>query len=195
MFDEGFRGWGAEDQEWAFRVSRTGTPLLFQPDVYGLHLPHTRNINANFETLDANKAYFLAKWPILDVELYRAFDSWLDAAEAHRGVERELAEVAGEGHTLGVVRGTVDGADVLTVGAVLDGRNRLRDPEAPEGGSATQVLPLLGVALPFPDNAFARCRVLPPIWRLSSEYRDLVLREVERVSRSPVPVPVGNQRR
>jgi hypothetical protein len=88
-----------------------------------------------------------------------------------------------------VARGTVDGADVLLVGATIDGDARVCDPAQAaqlDGGLAAEVLPLVGLALPYPDGSVGECRVLPPIQRLSERYRQVVLREAERVARRVV---------
>jgi glycosyltransferase involved in cell wall biosynthesis len=197
MFDEGFRGWGAEDQEWAFRVSRTGTPLLFQPDVYGLHLPHTRNINANGVAAWANNRYYVRKWPRLDLELALAF-GWLQAAEVYPEVQRELAEVAGgNGYTLGVVRGTAGGRDILLIGATLDAQSKVTGAEVEasfDRWSPREVYPLAGFGLPYEDRSVAECRILPPVMRLSERYREAILREAERVADKLV-TPVDGHRR
>ena len=184
-FDEGFRGWGAEDQEWAFRVSRTGTPLLLRRDVYGLHLPHVRNKAANGVAAWANNRYYIGKWPRLDLELALAF-GWLGAAEVYRAVERELAEVAGgPRHVLGVARGTAGGQDTLLVGATLDARSKAPTPEVSasfDGWSAGEVYPLAGFGLPYEDGSVEACRILPPVMRLSERYREAIIREAGRVS-------------
>jgi glycosyltransferase involved in cell wall biosynthesis len=190
LFDENFLGWGGEDQEWGYRIDATGTPIVRGADIYGLHLPHYRDVPANLEVFADNKRYFLSKWPALDVELYRAFNSW-EANRRIAGLRREVAAVAADGGNLGVARGTIDGADTLVVGTVLDPQAQIRDAtlRAQFGngsGSAARVLPLLGIALPFPNHSVETCRVLPPILALSEQYRTMVLREAARVSRHVV---------
>ncbi|MEV5957078.1 glycosyltransferase family 2 protein [Streptomyces sp. NPDC051987] len=183
-FDENFRGWGGEDQEWGYRVHAAGVPIVRGEEVYGLHLPHARDVSANFREFGANADYFLTKWPTLDVELYRAYDMW-EANLRYEEVRREAAALA-PGGMPGVVRGTAGGRDTLVVGAALDGRGRrLTDPAQAalfDEGAALQVLPLLGLALPFPDGSVEECRVLPAVLELSERYRDTVLREAARVA-------------
>jgi glycosyltransferase involved in cell wall biosynthesis len=168
-FDEGFRGWGGEDQEWGYRVGACGIPIVRGEDVWGVHLPHVRSVAANFASFDANKWYFLTKWPVLDVELYRAFDGW-QANRLYADLQSEVAAVS-DGRGLGVARRRVDGRGVLWVGLML-------------GDEATDsdTLPLVGLALPYPDGSFTECRVLRPILGLSERYRQAVLREAARVA-------------
>lgn len=190
-FDEDFRGWGGEDQEWGYRIAATGTPIVRGVDVLGLHLPHERDVASNMAAFDANKGYFLSKWPALDVELFRAFDGW-EANRRHAELSREVAEALPTGGRLGVVRGAIEGADTLVIGARIEAAaetpaaevQKLFDPGAP-----VRALPLVGLALPFPDGSVDSCRVLEPALGLSEPYRDAVLREAARVSRSGVATP------
>jgi glycosyltransferase involved in cell wall biosynthesis len=188
-FDENFWGWGGEDLEWGYRVGASGTPIVRGEDVYGLHLPHARNVAANFRTCGVNKDYFLAKWPVLEVELYRAYECW----EANRRYDEARSEVAGatgdSSLRLGVARGTVDGADTLLIGAVLDEQGRIHDGEHDalfDAGAPDVVLPLVGLALPFDEHSVSECLLLPPVLRLGAPYRETVLREAERVARRVV---------
>ncbi|HCT76460.1 MAG TPA: hypothetical protein DGG94_19140 [Micromonosporaceae bacterium] len=184
-FDEGFRGWGGEDQEWGYRIHAAGIPITLGQDVYGMHLPHTRNSTANFADFTANRRYFLAKWPSLGVELYQSFplhESNLFFADAAAKV---AAAVDRPGYTLGVVRGRSGDLDLLVVGVELDCQ-KTPDPGIHhlfEDGAALEVLPLVGLALPYPDHAIDECRVLPAIDRLGERYRDAVLQEAARVAR------------
>ncbi|GJF30447.1 hypothetical protein KNE206_31470 [Kitasatospora sp. NE20-6] len=195
-FDEGFDGWGPEDQEWGLRVAATGTPVLLPQDVYGVHLPHARDISANGVTAGVNNKYYLAKWPRLDLELALAF-GWLEADRIYQEVERELAAAAGgEGRALGAVRGTVNGTDVLLLGVVTADGVPLPSPDLDaldDTRALPAVLPLAGFGLPHPDGSVEECRILPPVAALGARYRDAILREAERVARK-VTAPAGAAR-
>ncbi|MFF3504295.1 glycosyltransferase family 2 protein [Streptomyces sp. NPDC003247] len=188
FFDETFRGWGVDDLEWGHRISASGTPIVLRSDVYGLHLPHTRDMRANQRTESANYRRFLDKWPGPDVELAHAVGD-VEANRLYLDFLTELRGAAGgAGRSLGVARGTADGADVLVVGAVLDEEGRLVDP-APAAlfdGRGPRVSRLVGLALPYEDKSVAECRVLPPVLGLSPRYRDAVRAEVDRVAKSVV---------
>jgi glycosyltransferase involved in cell wall biosynthesis len=198
LIDEGFHGWGPEDKEWGFRIAATGTPIVLGQDVYGVHLPHRRDVKANGAEAWANNRYYLAKWPRLGLELALGFGGWVEADRIYPDVESELADaVADASHTLGVARGMVSGRNILVVGAVIDARSRGCVPELNSffgGRSPLDVLPLVGFSLPYDDKSIDECRILRPIPRLSKRYRDAVFREAERVSRKVVP-PAGGERR
>jgi len=185
LFDENFTGWGAEDQEWGYRVARAGLPIVRGEDVFALHLPHVRNVSHNMRTFDVNKGYFLTRWPTLDVQLYRAFDSW----SANRWYEQTVREVAvavaGDGETLGVARGQVSGTDTVVAGLVLDAQGRIALPLQRtlfDADTPVQILPLVGFTMPFPDRSVAECRILPALLRLGEQLREAVLGEAERVA-------------
>ncbi|MER6018249.1 glycosyltransferase family 2 protein [Streptomyces anulatus] len=203
LLDEGFRGWGAEDQEWGLRISRTGTPILLGQGVHGVHLPHRRDFTAQDRSATRTNRYYLAKWPRTELELALAFGGWLEAERLYDDVGRQLAE-AGNGRRLGVVRGTVGGARVLAVGALLDATPRsgpqagpeevfrVADPEVEAlfgaaGTAHCEVLPLAGFALPYDADSIDTCHLLAPVSRLSEPYRKAVRQEAERVSRELVP--------
>ena len=193
-FDESFRGWGNDDLEWGYRVCASGIPIVLRPDVYGLHLPHTRNAAANTLTATANADRFLRKWPRRDVELVcragdtRANDLWPSyraslARASHAATPNAAAFGAG---AFGVAVGVGDEGAALLIGVPLDdadipvGRDYLA---CFDGRTEVKILPLTGIALPFGPLEVASCRVGPGIQRLPAEYRDAVRAEAERVSR------------
>jgi GT2 family glycosyltransferase len=184
-YEEGFRGWGPEDQEWARRVSRTGTPILLGDQVFGVHLPHLRSIADQSETEIVNWRYYVRKWPELDVELSIAFDQ-LEVDRIYVDVQSELADcVPGDDQQLAIVRGTRDGKSLLVLGAVVDKESAT--PAAEVAGmfddrSALEVLPLAGFGLPYPDGSIDEYRILTPIEGLSERYREVIRGEAERVA-------------
>jgi hypothetical protein len=176
FFDPEFHGYGVEDLEWAYRIARTGTPVVMAPEVFGIHLPHPRNVAANKETETRNYRYFVRKWPEPDTELAAAFGDF-EANGLAREFRAALAAAAGPGRSLAVVR---DGGR-LWVGAVADAAGAVTGGGFP---ASAEVLPLAGLALPFDDGSLAEVHVLPAVARLTDRYRDAVLAEARRVSAS-----------
>lgn len=184
-FDEGFTGWGAEDQEFGYRIQAAGIPIELAKNIYGLHLPHERDIAFQEKFSKVNERYFLTKWPSLGVEAWQRF-TWHEANLVYRNIEAEVTRCAGgQGRMLGVARGMVEGNGVLVVGAVLDEEHRLIGQQVPaifDGESPREVLPLAGFALPYDDLQFQECYVMPPALCLSERYRAAVLAEAGRVA-------------
>lgn len=189
-FDEGFTGWGAEDQEYGYRIQAAGIPIELARDIYGLHLPHERDLAFQDQFSDVNQRYFLRKWPSLSVESWIRF-GWHDVNLIYRDIEDDVARCAGgPGRMLGVATGTVAGNHTIVVGAVIDTERRLIGEEVPalfDGLAPPEVVPLAGFALPYDDGQFSECRVLSPVLNLSERYRDAVLAEAGRVAARLVP--------
>lgn len=189
-FDEGFTGWGTEDQELGYRIQAAGIPIELAKDIYGFHLPHERDVAVQKKSSKANQRYFLTKWPSLGVESWQRF-SWHEANLIYRNIQEEVTRCAGgSGRMLGVAWGTVESNEVLVVGAVLDEEHRLIGQEVPvifDGESPREVLPLAGFKLPYDDRQFQECHVMPPAYCLSERYREAVLAEAGRVAGRVVP--------
>jgi glycosyltransferase involved in cell wall biosynthesis len=173
-FDLGFHGYGVEDLEWAYRVGRTGTPIVMGRDFFGVHLPHVRDVAANQRTEAPNYRYFLSRWPGPDVELACVYGD-LKANELYPDLRQAVAAVTGGG-TLCVVRGTVDGRSELVVGVKAGETDVL-----PEYATDVEVLPLTGLALPFEDGSIERCRVQSLVTDLPARYRKRIFAEAKRV--------------
>ena len=188
LLDEGFLGWGPEDQEWGLRISQCGIPITLGMDVHGLHLPHARDFGAQDRAAKSTNKHYLSKWPRLDLELALAFGGWLEADRIYAEVERELGE-ASEGRSLSAVRGWVRDGEVIALGA-LHSEDEPVDFASPEFADMSRltVTPLVGFALPFEDASLAECRILPPITRLSERCQDAIYREAARIARKVVPV-------
>jgi glycosyltransferase involved in cell wall biosynthesis len=73
LFDEQFVGWGMEDQEWGLRMFNKGFSFCMDPDIFGLHIPHIRQVQNNLMTERKNLDRFIMKHPILGVELIYFF--------------------------------------------------------------------------------------------------------------------------
>ncbi|MFD6624396.1 glycosyltransferase family 2 protein [Streptomyces diastaticus] len=188
-FDESFRGWGVDDIEWGYRIAATGTPIVLRKDLYALHLPHSRDAQANFRTETITYRQFLHKWPRLDVELAAAFND-VDANVLYPRIQAELRDVLPDGAAaLGSVRASVAGERTLFLGVPLDADHRILDPsvrDAHDAAEPLEVLPLIGMALPHEDGSVARCRVMPAIGQLTTPYAEKVHATARRVAADAV---------
>ncbi|MDI5936653.1 MULTISPECIES: glycosyltransferase family 2 protein [unclassified Micromonospora] len=188
FFDETFHGWGVDDLEWGYRIAASGIPIILREDLYAIHLPHPRDADANRVTEAANYGRFLRKWPRPDVELAYAFGD-VDANSLYQGFVKELRAVRGD-RSLGLVRGAVAGRDTLLVGVPLDARGRPDRAELPvrfDADTDSEVLPLIGLALPYEDGSVRECRLLPALDGFSARYRDRIRAEATRAARSVLP--------
>jgi glycosyltransferase involved in cell wall biosynthesis len=185
-FDVHFRGYGVEDLEWAYRISLTGTPLLLKEDVWGIHLPHTRNVYSNQLTEKTNYRYFLSKYPGYDVEIVSAFGDFQGNIN-YVEYKGEIAKIANnKNNYLSVLKGNVKGVPTLVVGVIQD-RNGcyVNDSSTPvfDTKKAVISIPLAGISLPFEDQSAEECFILPETEGFSDKYRSLILKECQRVSK------------
>jgi len=72
-FDEGFSGWGLEDNEFGYRLSKNGVKVLFNPNIEAYHQYHGREYTkAKAEGWNINLKYLLKKYdhiPIVTLKL------------------------------------------------------------------------------------------------------------------------------
>lgn len=71
-FDETFCHWGAEDVDFAFRISRLGR-IGYLPEFFGLHVPHKRDYLYSEWSNYRNIGYMLQKYKCWEMELLRTY--------------------------------------------------------------------------------------------------------------------------
>jgi glycosyltransferase involved in cell wall biosynthesis len=69
-FDDDFRGWGVEDLELGYRLSRhRGVEFVGSRECWAFDMPHERDMSANLASNNRNVLQFLHKHPAPEVEL------------------------------------------------------------------------------------------------------------------------------
>jgi GT2 family glycosyltransferase len=190
FFDTRFKGWGVEDTEWAFRLAQANLSIAFADELWAIHLPHPRNVASNHRDEAANFDRFLRKWPCFDVEVVAAFGD-IGGNRRYRELQLEAERVTGTTGRFGVVEYPAADGAALAIGAVRGDDGRLANPEL--GATALQtagwkLLPVLGFRLPYDTGSVARAEVLPTLRRMPADLQEIVRREAQRVSRSPIHV-------
>jgi len=107
-FDEDFRGWGVEDVELTYRLSRHGLTTRMSRDAWAIEMPHERDSAGHADSTRENSLIFLHKHPDPLVEIYwglflRVGDATLE--QEHHELEaayRELLRWTGQARELGV---------------------------------------------------------------------------------------------
>jgi hypothetical protein len=184
-FDRVFRGWGAEDLEWGYRIAAAGLGIEFADEWWAIHMPHPRDTARNEAAIDRNYDAFIAKWPSFDVELIATFG---EPAVDRRFEELTAARarVAGEGAHTAVVELFANGERRLAIGVsrAADGQ-LLNADEIPDfaNSEVRGVLPLLGLRLPYAQQSVDTAWLLPSLDRAPPELRALIRRAAGRVAR------------
>ena len=71
-FDENFKGWGAEDVEFAYRLNKVGD-IVYSDDILSFHYPHAKNLYLNTINNIENVYYILNKYKSFDMEVFVTF--------------------------------------------------------------------------------------------------------------------------
>ena len=77
-FEEGFNGWGVEDEEFSYRHCCNDHLLIYSRDACGIHNPHEINSEDNNVSWHNNMSFFLKKYNNREIEFYYMFLIFLD---------------------------------------------------------------------------------------------------------------------
>jgi validoxylamine A glucosyltransferase len=199
-FDEGFRGWGAEDLELGFRLERLGAPTRMSREAWAIEPPAERDDAANMKSNARNMLRFLDKWPEPAVELtwalieqdagfafedeYRALLAWTAESRSLRVSEEIERAVAGAAASRVCVIGCGAGIpDCVAPGAVLaDFDQELLSQALADGRHAGRHA--IGVRLAATADQSADLVVITSRLRgLWPRWGDMLLAEARRVGR------------
>jgi len=184
LFDQTFIGWGGEDLEWGYRIHRSGISIVLADELWGIHVPHARNVQKNHLERDLNYGRFLAKWPCFDVELVTCFGdpSANELADEHA---RTLATVR-DGQRVSLLELDTGCERCIVLGALTgEGGAWLNREDAPALCNATVVrrLSILGMRIPYPSRSVEAGYFLPPLGRAPESIQSLIRSELRRVCR------------
>ncbi|MFC6087707.1 glycosyltransferase [Saccharothrix lopnurensis] len=197
-FDEGFRSWGGEDLELAFRLFRHGVGFAVSRDAWAVEAPHPKDSSSNPESNAANVLLFLRLHPEPVVELLWA---WFTRPRAGLVVDHEW-NVEDE-HLLFLdaldrsrsadVDGAADllpapaGRKVAVFGCGRDVRAWPAsavlfdfDPEV-VAAAGCGVRHAIGIRTPLPDDSVDLVVITPRLGELWGRWGDAVLREAHRI--------------
>jgi len=203
LFDESFVGWGMEDQEWGYRLYERGFRFMFEPQLFGWHLPHPRDVALNLAQEQANLKRFLRKHPSFEVELVAAFGDtaafksypyMVDVVgKLYFGrfnvvpMRKEILRCSGSMLFLGAP----SEAPSCATWVLCPSANFSRDDG--ESCDDKRTIPLLGLATYFEDCEHDLALLSPRFLTLPGEIRKMVLAESSRVSRRVVQIPSADQ--
>ncbi|MEK4004983.1 glycosyltransferase family 2 protein [Paenibacillus sp. FSL H3-0333] len=95
LFDERLKGWGGEDNEYAYQLSKLDYKFGFVPKAVNYHQLHQRG-NNEMDQLKSNIGYLISKYPTLEMKLFnevfsmpRGFVSFVDINEKYRSVKNK----------------------------------------------------------------------------------------------------------
>lgn len=201
-FDEEFQGWGAEDNDFVYRLRLIGGKLIASRDCFALHIPYVsasweekKTTNFNNRTLLHRKEYEL------DTEMYRfysgtyynrliarfdhliLFDMLATMREAVLGELRELTSSASTSCLIGV---DLDVYAHHIPTTHLFTHNRPTFKRFKRNFPDRKVHYLLGCDTPYEENAFDVVIVTDFIRVINSKLREEMIRECRRIGKKVV---------
>ena len=182
-FDESFTGWGAEDIEWAYRIHKANIKIVFNRDLWAIHLPHRRNCKTNYKQNQNIYYLFLKKFSELDVEMIgglgdvRANRLYKEMSEFFDSMEKE------NGGRLSVVECSDADKKVLYVGLIDSEDNDIIRDIASKYDSINWY-GIIGISLPFTDKYFDKIYTTALFEKIPDEYKKYIFRELNRLSDS-----------
>ena len=190
-FDQAFRGWGAEDLEWGYRLTRCNIGFVFADELWGIHLPHRRDVQLNFAQQEANYCRFLTKWPCFEVEVVTRFGDYL-ANNHYQDLTSILRSVRGTAASVNVLELSVNETRHLVFGAIEDANGRILNMEeigietGISGAHEVTRLPLVGLRLPYSDEYAHSAYLMKALRKAPDIFLDLVCSEAKRVAKRAI---------
>lgn len=145
-FETCFVGWGAEDDEFGYRLHLKGK-LDYNLSAYAVHVPHMRDLYKCLMTNRVNLYRFLAKFPSNTIEIHMTFGNCIKTQLALNYIKKELI------NSQTYIYPFPNTANIICVNELTEdypsGYVRFMDKN-----STPHVLELFGLALPFRNNNF-----------------------------------------
>jgi glycosyltransferase involved in cell wall biosynthesis len=201
-FDEGYVGWGLEDDDLALRFRLAGKRLLFSTTPWSFHLPHASDSWRNLLDWRKNFEVLFHKFPMRELEYYAVFGSELVAG--HRRSEKllntmralvvestaELLHAAIQsGAASCIMHFAPDASTARTLGVTHALTPFEAAQELPKVAGGSRALSLLGLKLPFERRQIAQVLVVVDAWLLLDRFHlSVLLTEAARVAREALLV-------
>lgn len=206
-FDEEFTGYGFEDVELGYRLTRHGARFAVSCDAWGVEAPHERDHESNLMPWRRNLRRLLDKHRGPALELYSAFltyslpwpmerayrelNGWALQArgmDVHDELADAVAATARPARVAAFGCGGAVPASWPADGALVEFDGELLDLAAKERPDAPRVH-ALGIHTPFPDQSFDLVVISSRLAGLWEEWGEALLVEARRIGRD-VRVPL-----
>ena len=173
QFDEVFCGWGGEDIDIGYRLSKLGELQIFS-DIRGVHIPHRRNIRKEELSGRKNMYQMLNKYRNRDMEELLSFAL---SSSAHEGMETVLEKMRTFPDTFDR---KPDGKDlVLSVVSCKNPNGKI----AYKNNGETKEEEFIGLALPFEEGRFENAYTSTDIFSYPEVLATRIIQEMLRVSK------------
>ena len=175
QFNETFKGWGAEDVEFGYRLAKCGN-IKFLANAQAYHLSHKRDLYSIMQNNKKNLYLFFSQQLTPELEIYLTFHLSTNIIDSVRYIKEQVIQLnIDTEHRLN----KIGELSVLPVSSTNpDGSVAYID-----NNSKTVQLNLLGMALPFNDNQFECANLTADIFCYPECIATRIVQECFRVAK------------
>ncbi|MFK7974079.1 MAG: glycosyltransferase family 2 protein [Rickettsiaceae bacterium] len=186
-FDETFSGWGVDDLEWSYRISKNHIPIALKENIRALHLPHTRDQSSNAKSEEKNYLTFIKKWSTIDVELAYVLGD-IEANNAFVEYKYSIRNILTKStNSLSLIKCLINDESSAFIGVEVDENMEIVDHKIRnliDKGIKYEIKPIIGIAIPYKNCELERCYITARVLSMPTKYKDLIISEAARISKS-----------
>lgn len=175
-FNETFKGWGAEDVEFGYRLEKTGD-IKFINGAYAYHISHGRDLFSIMQNNKKNLYLFFSQQPTPETETYLTFHLSTAIIDSMNYIKEKIKRLKlSEEHILNM-KGELS---ILPVSKAYPDGNVAYICE----NGKSEKLALMGMALPFNDNQFETANLTTDIFCYPESIAVRIVQECYRVAKT-----------
>ena len=176
MFNESFKGWGAEDVEFGYRLEKQGD-IKFITGAYAYHLSHDRDLFKIMQTNKKNLYHFYYQQLCPEIEIFVSFHLNSNILDAFGYIKDKVKELCLPAERIPKCKGEV--CILPTSNTHPNGCITYIDDD-----DNIKRLDLMGIALPFNNNQFDCATLSTDIFCYPEIISVRIIQECYRVART-----------
>lgn len=186
-FETCFVGWGAEDDEFGYRLHLKGN-LDYNTGAYAIHAPHQRNLYECLVSNRINLYRFLAKYPTNEIAMHMCFGNTIKSKLALDYVRKKIIEAQTNIYDFKYE------SDCIYINELTknypNGYVYFMDQE-----SNPHILELFGIALPFKNKNFHVSYCTENLFIYPERFAVAILTELLRIADNVHIIKIPNSKR